>query len=273
MQRPASRFASSLMASPTTWTERSSAPTRLPRLAATRGSGSSTALVWDLATGGLVTLEGPATQKAGGVGFSPDGKRLVCAYRPEDDGPAKDSPRSIRIWDLVRRRAVVSIDRPPYVMSAPAFSPDGRLLAVNVQGPSLESHGEIKVWDAATGHEVFACQYTRGHSVRAAAFSPDGKRLAACGTRGIRIWDLASRESPVTWPSDSDFGYCLAFSPNGKRLAMGGAEGLAELWDTATGQKVQSFEGTSDQSTPWPLFPTVRDWPLGARTAPCASGT
>ena len=122
-------------------------------LAATRGSGGPTVLVWDLATGGLVTLEGPATQRARGVGFSPDGKRLVCAYRPDDDGPAKDSPRSIRIWDLVTRRAVVSIDRPPYVMSAPAFSPDGRLLAVNVQGPALESHGEIKVWDAATGHE------------------------------------------------------------------------------------------------------------------------
>jgi WD40 repeat protein len=171
------------------------------------------------------------------VGFSPDGKRLVCAYTAADDAPVKDSS-SIRIWDLATRRAVVSIDRPPDVTSSPAFSPDGGLLAVNVPRSAL-----FKVWDAATGHERFACQYTRGHTMWAAVFSPDGKRLAACGTRGIRIWDLASRESPVTWPSDSDFGYCLAFSPNGKRLAMGGAEGLAELWDTATGQKVQSFKG------------------------------
>jgi WD40 repeat protein/serine/threonine protein kinase len=211
-------------------------------LAATRGSGSPTVLVWDLATGGLVTLEGPATLRAHGVGFSPDGKRLVCAYRPDDDGPAKGSPRSIRIWDLVTRRAVVTIDRHPYTMTVAPFSPDGRLLAVNVD-TMAHSMPLFKVWDAATGHEVFTCRYTPGLTMWAAAFSPDGKRLAACGTQGIRIWDLASRETPITWPSDSDFGNCLAFSPDGKRLAMGGVEGMAELWDTASGQKVQNFKG------------------------------
>ena len=36
-----------------------------------------------------------------------------------------------------------------------------------------------------------------------AVFSPDGKRLAACGTKGIRIWDVASRETRATWPSES----------------------------------------------------------------------
>jgi WD40 repeat protein/serine/threonine protein kinase len=195
-------------------------------------------LVWDLATGGLVTLDGPPRLRAHGVSFSPDGKRLVCTYSPDDDHPAKDSPRSIRIWDLVTRRTVVTMDRLHYGMSAAAFSPDGRLLAVIDWRTAL-----VKLWDAATVHEVFTCQYTRGQMVWAAAFSPDGKRLAACGTQGIRIWNLASRETPVTWPSDSGFGNCLAFSPDGNRLAMGGVEGLVELWDTATGQKVQTFKG------------------------------
>ena len=77
------------------------------------GMANPTVLVWDLATGGLVTLEGPATQRALGVGFSPDGKRLVCTYSPADDAPLKDSPRSIRIWDLATRQAVVTIDRLP----------------------------------------------------------------------------------------------------------------------------------------------------------------
>jgi WD40 repeat protein len=197
-----------------------------------------TILVWDLATGGLITLEGPPALRAHDVSFSPDGKRLACAYSRDDDDPARESPHSIRIWDLVTRRGVVTIDRLNEAMSAAAFSPDGRLLAVNDWRMA-----HVKVCDAATGHEVFTCQYTRGHVVLAAAFSPDGKRLAACGTQGIRIWDLASRETPVTWPSDSGSANCLAFSPDGKRLAMGGVEGLLELWNSATGQKVQTFKG------------------------------
>ena len=40
-------------------------------------------LVWDLATGGLVTLEGPAKHRSPThVDFSPDGKRLVSHVRP-----------------------------------------------------------------------------------------------------------------------------------------------------------------------------------------------
>jgi WD40 repeat protein/serine/threonine protein kinase len=197
-----------------------------------------TILVWDLATGRFITLEGPPALRAHDVSFSPDGKRLACAYSRDDDDPARESPHSIRIWDLVTRRAVVTIDRLNEVMSAAAFSPDGKLLAVNDWRMAL-----VKVWDAATGHEVFTCQYTRGQVVLAAAFSPDGKRLAACGTQGIRIWDLARRETPVTWPSDSGSANCLVFSPDGKRLAMGGVQGLVELWDAATGQKVQTFKG------------------------------
>ena len=49
----------------------------------------------------------------------------------------------------------------------------------------------------------------------------------------------------ATWPSDSECGNCLAFSPDGKHLATGGIEGVAEFWDTATGQKVQTFKGHS----------------------------
>jgi WD40 repeat protein len=200
--------------------------------------GNPTVLVWYLATGGFVTLAGPATQTARGVGFSPDGKRLACTYSPSDNDPMKDSPSSIRIWDLVEHRAIVIIDRLPLGMGAPSFSPDGRLLAAVARTMAL-----VKVWDTATGREVFACKYADGEVTWEAVFSPDGKRLAACGSKGIRIWDVASRETQATWPSDSRASRCLAFSPDGKRLATGSTEGMVELWDTAEGRKVQTFKG------------------------------
>ena len=94
-----------------------------------------------------------------------------------------------------------------------------------------------------------------GCSVRR-AFSPDGKRLAACGYKGIRIWDVASRETQAAWPSDSKVGSCLAFSPDGKRLATVSFEGMVELWDTAGGQKIQSFKGHfGRRPRRWPSSP------------------
>ena len=189
------------------------------------------------------------------MAFSPDGKRLACKYRPDDDAPLKDSS-SLRIWDLATRQAVVTIDRFRNGMRVAAFSPDGKLLAAT--DPST---GLVNVWDAATGREAFSCKCPDGYRPWDVCFSPDGRRLAAGGDQfpfpsdgkdlaarrenGILIWDVARHETPVTWPSDSDFAYCLAFSPDGKRLAMGGVEGLVELWDTATGKKVQTFKGHS----------------------------
>ena len=207
-------------------------------LAAAGGMGNPTILVWHLATRGLVTLEGPAKHTAFGVAFSRDGKRLACNYAPDDDVRKNGSQRSIRIWDLATREAVATIDRVPSGHVHTTLSPDGKLLA-----GSVLSLGLVKVWDAVTGRETFSCNYTDGGILWEVAFSPDGKRLAAFASKGIRIWDVASRETQATWPSDSKGSADLAFSPDGNRLAIGGIEGLVELWDTATGQKVQTFKG------------------------------
>ncbi|HVK08826.1 MAG TPA: WD40 repeat domain-containing serine/threonine protein kinase [Gemmataceae bacterium] len=74
---------------------------------------------------------------------------------------------------------------------------------------------------------------------RAAAFSPDGARLAlsSAGMRTIRAWELGSKtrlleakaEDRLPWPA-------LAFTPDGKYLVDAVREGLA-VYDLATGKK------------------------------------
>ena len=67
-----------------------------------------------------------------------------------------------------------------------AFSPDGQRLA------SGSSDQTVKIWDSATGKELFAL---KGHAgwVYSVAFSPDGQRLASgSDDQTVKIWDSAT---------------------------------------------------------------------------------
>ena len=194
-----------------------------------------TILLWDLATGGLVTLEGPADRVAYGVRFSPDGKRLVSLHRA--GGSQTLAPVEMRIWVVSSRKLIKTVNVGPF--SEASFSPDGRRLVV-----SPSALGGVTVYDAETGKEALSFEHREGE-VSSPVFSPDGTRLAACALDGIRIWNVTSREPVAFWPSELMFRGRLAFSQDGKHLARAGYGGIAEVWDTATGRKVQTFKGHS----------------------------
>ena len=81
------------------------------------------------------------------------------------------------------------------------------------------------------------------NSVRAIAFSADGKTLAT-GSGFLRLWDAATGRLRSIHSDDATRGFDgLAFSPDGQSIAVvGGMFGKeAELWDTASGRIVQEF--------------------------------
>jgi predicted NACHT family NTPase len=94
-----------------------------------------------------------------------------------------------------------------------AFSPDGTRLAT----ASLDN--TAKVWDAASGQEVFTLA---GHTaeVLGIAFSPDGTRLATASTDQTgKVWDAASGQEVLTLAGHTNRVSSVAFSPDGRRLA------------------------------------------------------
>jgi WD40 repeat protein/serine/threonine protein kinase len=208
-------------------------------------------LVWNLATGEPSALKRQASDKS--VTFSPDGKRLVSLSDFE-----ADNSQTMCIWDMATRKIIATVEKLPYTRGTPEFSPDGNLLAYTDY-----LHGLLRVFDAATGREALSFKHTDGH-VEHAVFSPDGKRMAACGEWGVRLWDVTTREAVATWPSVSNFGLFLAYSPDGQRLAMAGIEGSVELWDTSTGQKLGTINGDAGR------FGMIAFSPDGSRLA--ASG-
>ncbi|KAG9063964.1 hypothetical protein KI688_004078 [Linnemannia hyalina] len=84
-----------------------------------------------------------------------------------------------------------------------------------------------------------------GDTVRACAYSPDGRMLAVgvgISKIGVGIYDTSSwtKTYSITAPNLVE---TMTFSPDSTRVAFGGNDGLVRLWDYASGQEMVVMEG------------------------------
>jgi WD40 repeat protein len=107
------------------------------------------------------------------------------------------------------------------------YSPDGKLLA------TCDDFTTVRIWNAATGRPVWCLEGPFDGNLTA-AFSPDGKTLAAAGpwVDSIRLWNLDTGKRQGNLTKKDSTCFSLAFSPDGKWLATGD-EDRVHLWDVA----------------------------------------
>ena len=183
--------------------------------------------VCDLSSGRRL-FEGPGRPLA----YSPDG-RWLTVVRPEDEN-------TVVLLNAQTHETIARFQGYEKSVLSATFSPDSRRLA------SCSSDLTVRLWqlDALPPPQareggaitVTECQVLRGHTdeVFAAAFHPDGTRLATAGRdRAIWLWDLKRGEEVARIAGHTSYVWSLAWSPDGATLVSGSGDSTVRLWDTA----------------------------------------
>lgn len=155
------------------------------------------------------------------------GKALAAGFR---DG-------AVLVFDAAgnERRRIEMKDE----LAAVAFSADGELLAV------ATTHSPVQLWDVASGKLLWTGSTDFGNTT-AIAIVPDGNLIvAADGDTHIRGYD---RGGKLVYSVDSGLlePFDLSLSADGKKFALAGAEGTIELYDSATGKRLNKSESSGN---------------------------
>ena len=199
--------------------------------------------IWDLQTGESRTI-GPATDFFRFFAFDvrPDGGSIAIGGQSTPDlGGAS----AVRAWDTTTGKELFRIGHDLDVNEV-AFSPDGEYLA------TASWDGTAKIVDrAGRVIQVLGEPGDGKFNFSDVAFSYDGRMVATAQAiyarrERVLIWDWARGELVLTIDADSDFDFPqVDFDPTGPRIVLTGSEGLAEVWDVESGERLAVLAGPS----------------------------
>jgi RNA polymerase sigma factor (sigma-70 family) len=207
------------------------------------GSTDLTVRLWDARAGKQLQCLRGHTGDVVAVSLSPNGRVVASAQyetgrRGEGVGLEVLESCPVRLWDAATGKQVRLLESGARGVSAVAFAPDGKTLAVGCADQS------VSVWELASG-QVRAVLRDPESGVGSVAFSPDGKLLAASNGKAVRLWDVATghelrrcARGPKDGPPGGMETLTVRFSADGKTVASGSGDGSVGRWDVATGKEL-----------------------------------
>lgn len=207
------------------------------------------------------------TQYISSVGYSPDGKKVVCGG--ED--------HSIRVYDVITGTEDVVLIGHSADVTQVAFHRNSSTII------SASKDGTVRSWDTTTRAYIILLQSPEGFTCM--ALSPDCSRVAV-GNGGQTLFlcdknDASSRKAltslagditsfaisydntKIVYGATLDFAVCVwydesttitmkghsdevtavSFSPNGLKIASGSKDNTVRVWNATTGDSLRAFEG------------------------------
>jgi len=169
--------------------------------------------LWDLASGKQVKVLASHKGAVQAILFDPGGDTIRVAA----DG--------VHTYDLTSGERVGEPVQPRSRVWALALTPDGKVLL------TAAAHDSVRLWELASRREIdnLAPEYC----VRA-AFSPEGRFIAAGTKEGVVLFDRANGKECLVLRGTRGVVGALAFSHDGRLLAgAGGGDTSALVWDVA----------------------------------------
>jgi WD40 repeat protein len=144
----------------------------------------------------------------------------------------------LKLWDAVAGEVVkdLSADFKGFHMSAAAFSPDGKVLAVGRGGEADGTNGTVTLLEVPSGKKLRALAPGHLNGLTDLAWHPDGKHIASSGRDTVvRVWEAESGKlvAELGKPRGGQFKdwvCAFAWSADGAWLAAADMAGAVQVW-------------------------------------------
>jgi RNA polymerase sigma factor (sigma-70 family) len=168
--------------------------------------------------------------------WNPEGIRALAISADAKLMATASLPSHVRVWNAAdgklllvmgpKRVKVKDVQEEVALIEQMEFSPDGKWLA------TLEHIRVVRVWEVATGKELYTVTGPETGVIRSFAFTPKGDQLVLGAYRGdIVVWDLATNKQTAVLKGHHSECLALAFSPDGKYLVSGGFDQKVRRWE------------------------------------------
>ena len=158
----------------------------------------------------------------------------------------------IQVWEMSRGDDKDRVASVPGIITAPiTLSWDGKYLATVTEETQDSDNKEVKVWEAATGHELASIPQ-EDWNIGSIALSSDGKYLATTGITDVdgntplNVWEVATKKQLYRILQETKV-EALAFSANGEHLytasltASTDTKTQVRAWETSTGKELATL--------------------------------